>query len=330
MIADSRRPDGGRRRRHRRHGARRPSAGSTDALDGADEELAPRPPCRASSRSAPPPAPGERAYGDLLVAEPAGRDPAPRRPGGAGRAALHQRHVGPPARRDAQPPGAAGQHRAGRRGRAADDHTATTWCSACCRCSTSTGSTPCSARCCASGAGWCSVDGFDPEGSLDIIEDEAVTVVPVAPPVFAYWHAVPRPRATGSARCGWCCPARRRCRPSWSSAFTARTGIAVHQGYGLTEAAPVVTSTLCSTQPQPGLGRRRAARHRDPAGRRGRARRPRARTPARSRSAARTCSPATGPTAPTARTPTAGAPPATSASSTPTATCSWSTGSRSW
>ena len=34
--------------------------------------------------------------------------------------------------------------------------------------------------------------------------------------------------------------------------FTARTGIPVHQGYGLTEAAPVVTSTLCSAAAKPG------------------------------------------------------------------------------
>ena len=112
--------------------------------------------------------------------------------------------------------------------------------------------------------------------------------------------------------------------------FTAATGIPVHQGYGLTEAAPVVTSTLCSEELQTGSVGCRAPRHRDPAGRRGRARRPRARTRARSRSAAPTCSAATGPTAPAARTPRAGGPPATSGSSTPAATCSWSTGSRSW
>ena len=34
--------------------------------------------------------------------------------------------------------------------------------------------------------------------------------------------------------------------------FTARTGVPVHQGYGLTEAAPVVTSTLASAEPVPG------------------------------------------------------------------------------
>ncbi len=52
------------------------------------------------------------------------------------------------------------------------------------------------------------VDGFDP-GLLDLIDDEACSVVPVAPPVFAHW----RPTSTcasGSARSGWCCRARRR------------------------------------------------------------------------------------------------------------------------
>jgi long-chain acyl-CoA synthetase len=89
------------------------------------------------------------------------------------------------------------------------------------------------------------VDGFDMEGSLSVIEEEAVTVLPVAPPVFAYWQAVPdlgerlrgvRLAVSGSAPLT----------PELVRDFTERTGIAVHQGYGLTEAAPVVTSTLCS------------------------------------------------------------------------------------
>jgi len=94
------------------------------------------------------------------------------------------------------------------------------------------------------------VDGFDPEGSLDIIEDEAISVLPVAPPVFAYWMQVPgleerlgpvRMILSGSAPLS----------PELTEAFTERTGLAIHQGYGLTEAAPVVTSGLCSEVPNP-------------------------------------------------------------------------------
>ena len=58
------------------------------------------------------------------------------------------------------------------------------------------------------------VDGFDPEGSLDIIEDEAVTVLPVAPPVFAYWMQLPGPRGPVRAGAARCSPARRRWTPS--------------------------------------------------------------------------------------------------------------------
>ena len=95
------------------------------------------------------------------------------------------------------------------------------------------------------------VDGFDMDDSLTVIEDEGVTVLPVAPPVFAYWQAVPdlgerlrgvRLVMSGSAPLS----------PTLVRSFTERTGIPVHEGYGLTEAAPVVTSTLCSRHAEPG------------------------------------------------------------------------------
>lgn len=95
------------------------------------------------------------------------------------------------------------------------------------------------------------VERFDPHETLTLIDDEACSVVPVAPPVFAYWqdeehlaeHLGPvRLVLSGSAPLA----------PELVERFTERTGIPVHQGYGLTEASPVVTSTLCSVTPQPG------------------------------------------------------------------------------
>ncbi len=95
------------------------------------------------------------------------------------------------------------------------------------------------------------VDGFDAEGSLDIIEGEAVTVVPVAPPVFTQWMAVAdlesrlsgvRLVLSGSAPLS----------SELIDSFTQRAGVEVHQGYGLTEAAPVVSSTVCSRTPKAG------------------------------------------------------------------------------
>lgn len=94
-------------------------------------------------------------------------------------------------------------------------------------------------------------EGFDVEGTLDVIEDEAVTVVPVAPPVFAYWRGVEdladrlrsvRVVLSGSAPLA----------PDLVADFEERTGVTVHQGYGLTEAAPVVTSTQLSAAPKRG------------------------------------------------------------------------------
>lgn len=94
------------------------------------------------------------------------------------------------------------------------------------------------------------LEGFDVAGTLDVIAREGVTVVPVAPPVFAYWRAIDdlpeRLRGVRSVLSG-----SAPLSPELVAAFERRTGITVHQGYGLTEAAPVVTSTLCSADPKP-------------------------------------------------------------------------------
>ncbi len=95
------------------------------------------------------------------------------------------------------------------------------------------------------------VERFDPQATLDLIDDEAVSVVPVAPPVFAYWLPEEHLRErlgpvrlllSGSAPLS----------PELIGRFTDATSIPVHQGYGLTEASPIVTSTLCSKTFQPG------------------------------------------------------------------------------
>jgi long-chain acyl-CoA synthetase len=89
------------------------------------------------------------------------------------------------------------------------------------------------------------VERFHPEDTLHVVEDEAVTVVPVAPPALAHWRDAEdlaerlrgvRLVLSGSAPLA----------PEVAAAFEERAGVPVHQGYGLTEAAPVVTSTLVS------------------------------------------------------------------------------------
>lgn len=94
-----------------------------------------------------------------------------------------------------------------------------------------------------SGARLVLADAGDPRQLLELVRREQVTVLPVAPAVFRHWLAQPdlaellagvRVVVSGSSTVP----------PPVVAAFTERTGLAVQQGYGLTEAAPVVTSTL--------------------------------------------------------------------------------------
>ncbi|MBL0746111.1 class I adenylate-forming enzyme family protein [Nocardioides baculatus] len=95
------------------------------------------------------------------------------------------------------------------------------------------------------------VESFEPQAVLDLIDDEACSVVPIAPPVFVHWLPDEHLRERlGPVRLVLSGSAPLEARVI--EEFTSITGIPVHQGYGLTEASPVVTSTLCSRAPRPG------------------------------------------------------------------------------
>ena len=88
------------------------------------------------------------------------------------------------------------------------------------------------------------VEAYEPESALDLVAAHQVTVLPLAPTVIG--HLLGRDRlaerlATVRLVLSGSAPLDRE----QVEEFVAVTDIAVHQGYGLTEAAPIVTSTLC-------------------------------------------------------------------------------------
>ncbi len=100
------------------------------------------------------------------------------------------------------------------------------------------------------------VERFDPADSLGVIERHGVTGVVGVPPMFVAWSLMGERLAAAWAgvRLAVCgaspldAAAERR--------FVETTGQPVHQGYGLTEAAPVLTSTLAGEAVKPGsIGR---------------------------------------------------------------------------
>jgi len=99
------------------------------------------------------------------------------------------------------------------------------------------------------------VERFDPVETLEVIRREQVTNVPGAPPMYVAWSAEPgladafasvRLLLTGAAPIPTAVVEQVR----------TATGLPVFEGYGLTEAAPGVTSTLVGGVAKPGsIGR---------------------------------------------------------------------------
>lgn len=86
------------------------------------------------------------------------------------------------------------------------------------------------------------VDGFDPSGLLTLVLAESVTQLPLAPPVVAAWAGRPDLR-TALAGVRLIISGAAPLDADVAEAFRESSGHAVEQGYGLTEAAPVVAVT---------------------------------------------------------------------------------------
>jgi len=89
------------------------------------------------------------------------------------------------------------------------------------------------------------VERFDAEQTLQAVADHGVTNLPVAPPVIAAWAGrADLPERFASVRLLVCGAAPLD--PDLAALVSGATGVQVEQGYGLTETAPVVSSTMAS------------------------------------------------------------------------------------
>jgi long-chain acyl-CoA synthetase len=92
---------------------------------------------------------------------------------------------------------------------------------------------------------------FDQVGTAGLVALHRVTVAIGVPPMYHAWSELPNAgellRSLRLAVCG-----AAALDPAVAAAFTAKTGVDVHIGYGLTETAPVLTSTLASESIKPG------------------------------------------------------------------------------
>ncbi|MEY4136211.1 MAG: hypothetical protein RL205_339 [Actinomycetota bacterium] len=103
----------------------------------------------------------------------------------------------------------------------------------------------------AAGATCVIVDRFDPVDSLRMIVDESITTVAGAPAMYQAWLRVPGLREA-MAGVRLLSSGGAPLQPAVFESFTELSGKRVYEGYGMTECAPVVATTLVDGQPRAG------------------------------------------------------------------------------
>ncbi|MBB4959740.1 long-chain acyl-CoA synthetase [Micromonospora polyrhachis] len=95
------------------------------------------------------------------------------------------------------------------------------------------------------------VDRFDPDATLEIVTGRRVSVLVGVPTMYLEWSTRPELEAAmGTVRTAVCGAAPLD--PAVGERFVAASHRPLHVGYGLTETAPVLTSTLASGTTKPG------------------------------------------------------------------------------
>jgi long-chain acyl-CoA synthetase len=104
------------------------------------------------------------------------------------------------------------------------------------------------------GAGVTLVDHFHPTETLARVRDDGVTVVAVVPAILEAWLALDASATPADAftRVRLCVSGAAPLAPELARAMHERFGLDVHDGYGLTEASPVVTTSAVAAKPRAG------------------------------------------------------------------------------
>jgi long-chain acyl-CoA synthetase len=106
----------------------------------------------------------------------------------------------------------------------------------------------------AAGASVALVERFDPAGSLARVRDAGVTVIAGVPAVFSAWLDLPEVRAPRDsfARVRLAVSGAAALPAATAAAMLERFGVDVREGYGLTEASPIVTTAAIGGTARPG------------------------------------------------------------------------------
>lgn len=85
---------------------------------------------------------------------------------------------------------------------------------------------------------------FDPADALALVGEAGVTILAGAPPMFVAWATMPGADPSALASVRLAASGAAKLPEEVGRAFEARFGVRLHEGYGLTEASPVVTSSV--------------------------------------------------------------------------------------